>query len=33
MIYYLNFSVSTESMSKLLGELELVYVISIVKPA
>ena len=32
MVYYLKFSVSTESMAKLLGDLKLLYSISIVKP-
>ena len=32
MIYYLQFSVSTESMAKLLGDLKVVYSISIIKP-
>ena len=32
MIYYLKFSVSIASIAKLLGDLNLVYTISIVKP-
>ena len=32
MVYHLMFSVSIESMAKFLGDLKLVYSISIVKP-